>query len=334
VLAGGLIVDALSWRWILFINLPIGLAAAFAAQRLLLEGRDQNATRNFDLLGALSATAGLTLLVFGIVRTDTSGWGDPTTLITIAIGVALLGAFLLIEGVIAKAPLMPLRLFRSRRLSAANVIIMLVGAATFGMWFFFTLYLQQVLGYSALKAGIIFLPMTIALVIGSTLASRMTMRIGLKRLQIAGMGVLTLGLLWFTRLSTHPDYLGVMLPAGLLASIGMPFAYIPATISATAGVAPQEAGLASAVTSNARLFGGALGLAVLATIASSHTSAELHYPTAAVHTLGQALVSGFNLAFWVAAGIAAVGVLVAILGTPAPKPAPVAQPQKVLAAEA
>ncbi len=333
VLLGGIITDTLSWRWILFINVPIGLIAAFAAQRMLLEGRNEHATRNFDLLGALSATVGLSLLVFGIVRTDTSGWGDSTTLLTIFIGVALLAVFLLIEGRIAKAPLMPLRLFRSRRLSAANTIILLVGAATFGMWFFFSLYLQQVLGYSPLKTGFIFLPMTIAIVVGSTVASRITLRVGIKRLMISGMLVLTAGLAWFTQLSVHADYVGVMLPAGLLASLGMPFAFIPGTIAATSGVKPQEAGLASAVANTARLFGGALGLAVLATLASSHSKSELAHPTAAIHTVNQALVSGFDLAFVIAAVIAGVGVLVAALGIPRMAPAPAGQPQPAVAVE-
>lgn len=333
VLLGGIITQALSWRWILFINVPIGLIAAFCAQAMLMEGRNEKATRNFDLLGALSATAGLSLLVFGIVRTDTSGWGDSTTLLTIGVGLALLAAFLLIEGRIAKAPLMPLRLFKSRRLSTANLVIMLVGAATFGMWFFFSLYLQQVLGYSPIKTGLIFLPMTIAIVVGSTIASRITLRIGIKRLMLPGMVVLTAGLVLFTRLSVHPDYLGVMLPAGLLASFGMPFAFIPGTISATTGVRPQEAGLASAVANTARLFGGALGLAVVATIASSQSRSDLRHPTAAIHTANQALVNGFQLAFWVAAGIAAAGALVAAFGMPTATPAPAAQAAPAVAVE-
>jgi EmrB/QacA subfamily drug resistance transporter len=333
VLLGGIITQALSWRWILFINLPIGLIAAFVAQRMLLEGRNANATRNFDLLGALSATAGLSLVVFGIVRTDTSGWGDTTTLITIAVGVALLALFLLLEGKFAKAPLMPLRLFRSRQLSAANTVILLLGAATFGMWFFLTLYLQQVLGYSPIKAGLVFLPMTLAIVAGSTIASRITMRVGAKRLLISSMLALAVGLAGLTRIGVHGDYVGVILPAGVLASFAMPFALIPSTISATTGVRPEEAGLASAVANTARLFGGALGLAILATLASSHSDAEMRHPTAAVHTLHAALVSGFQLAFWLAAAIAVVGVFVAAFAMPSVRPATAAAQKQVIAVE-
>ena len=327
VLLGGIITDAINWRWVFFINLPIGLVAAFLSQRMLLEGRNANATRNFDVFGALSATAGLSLLVFGIVRTDTSGWGDSTTLLTIAAGLALLALFLTIEGKLARAPLMPLRLFHSRRLTAANIIIMLVGAATFGMWFFDSLYLQDVLGYSPLKTGLVFLPMTIGIIVGSTIVSRIIFRFGVRRLLICGLTGLTIGLLGLTRISVHSSSLWIMLVAGTIASSAMPFGLIPSTISATQGVKPQEAGLASAVANTARLIGGALGLAVLATLASSHTSSDLHHLTAAVHTPDQALVSGFQLAFWVAAAIAGVGILVAAFLMPSPQPAASGAPQ-------
>lgn len=333
VLLGGIITDALSWRWILFINLPIGLATAFFSQRMLQEGRNEHAARNFDFGGALTATAGLSAIVYGIVRTDSSGWGNATTLLSIGIGVALLIVFLVLEGRFAKAPLMPLRLFRSRQLSAANAIIGLVGASTFAMWFFLSLYLQEVLGYSAIKTGLVFLPMTLSIVAGSTIASRITMRFGAKRLLVIGMAALALGLGWLSDIGTHANYLGELLIPGVLASFAMPFAFIPGTICATSGVKPQEAGLASAVANTARLFGGALGLAILATIATSHSNAELRHPTAAIHTANQALVSGFQLAFLVAGGIAAVGMLVALLGMPKPRAGEAHQGQAAIVAE-
>jgi EmrB/QacA subfamily drug resistance transporter len=333
VLLGGIITDVLSWRWILFINLPIGLTAAFLSQRMLLEGRNENATRNFDFGGALTATLGLSALVYGIVRTDTYGWGDTTTLASIGIGVVLLITFVGLEGWFAKAPLMPLRLFRSRQLSAANLVIGLVGAATFSMWFFLSLYLQEVLHYSPIKTGLVFLPMTLSIVIGSTVASRITMRFGPKRLLVLGMAGLAIGLAWLSDIGVHPDYVGQLLFPGVLVSLSMPFAFIPATICATSGVRPQEAGLASAVANSARLFGGALGLAVLATIATSHSNSLLHHPTAAVHTVNEALVSGFQLSFWVGAGIAAFGVLVALFGMPQARRAEARQPQAAVVAE-
>ena len=320
VLLGGVLTDLLSWRWILFINLPIGLISALMAYRLISESTNPSATRNFDLAGALSATVGLSLLVFGIVRTDTTGWGDSTTLILIGAGIVLLAGFIVNEGWIAKAPLMPLRLFASRSLSAANVIVMLVGGATFGMWFFFSLYLQQVRGYSPLHAGLIFLPMTLAIVAGSVIASRITIRVGAKRLLILGMALLTAGLALFSLIHVHSSYLGTMLPASLLTSFGMPFAFIPGTITATSGVAPHEAGIASGIVNTARMFGGALGLAILATLATSHSDHLIrahqlaHSVTGA--TVNRSLVSGYDLALLVGAVMAFIGVLVASFLTP------------------
>ncbi|HXD63740.1 MAG TPA: MFS transporter, partial [Solirubrobacteraceae bacterium] len=298
VLLGGVLTDLLSWRWILFINVPIGLIAAVAAQRLLLESRNTARAREFDLRGALAATAGLSLLVLGIVRTDQTGWGDTSTLLLIAAGIVLLGVFVLIEGRFARAPLMPLRIYRSRTLSAANVIVLLVGGASFGMWFFVSLYLQQVHDYSPIRAGLAFLPMTLCIVAGSTGASQLVGRVGAKPILIAGMTSLTAGLFWFSDISVSGTYVGAMLFPSLLTALGIGLAFVPATISAVAGVAPQEAGLASGLVNTARLFGGALGLAILAATATSRTNSDLHHAGTTAHA---ALVSGFQLAFLVSA---------------------------------
>ena len=316
VLFGGILTELLGWRWILFINVPIGLAAAFFAQRLLAEGRNTHATRNFDFAGALTATGGLSLVIFGIVRTNVTGWGSASTLAFIAAGVVLMLSFLVIEGWFATAPLMPLRIFRSRSLTAANLVLVLVGGAVFGMWFFVSLYLQNVLGYSPLRAGLAFLPMTITIVMGSMIASRITIRVGAKRLLIAGMLSLSLGLLLFTRITADGSYVSDVLLPGLLTAVGMSFAFIPGTICGTAGVAPGEAGLASALINTSRLFGGALGLAILATLATSRTVSDLRHPTAAVHTVNQAMVSGFQLAFVIAAAFAFLGALIAAVAMP------------------
>jgi EmrB/QacA subfamily drug resistance transporter len=326
VLLGGILTDLLSWRWILFINVPIGIIAAIAAQHYIVESRNAGRAREFDLRGALAATSGLTLLVLGIVRTDQTGWGDSSTLLLITAGVALLALFVLIEGRFAREPLMPLRIFRSRTLSASNIVVLLVGASSFGMWFFVSLYLQQVLGYSPIRAGLAFLPMTLCIVAGSTLASRLVGRVGAKPLLIAGMASLTVGLFWFTDISPTGTYLSDMLFPSLLTAIGIGLAFVPATISAVAGVARQEAGLASGLVNTARLVGGALGLAVLAAIATSRTNTELHHAGTTAHA---ALVSGFQLAFVVSAGFALVGGLVAAFGLPrlpARVPAPAMAP--------
>jgi EmrB/QacA subfamily drug resistance transporter len=322
VLLGGILTDALSWRWILFINVPIALIAAFTAQRLIAEGRDRSRARNFDLRGALAATVGLSLVVLGIVRTDQTGWGSPATLGLIAAGVVLLGAFLLIEGRFASHPLMPLRIYRSRALSAANVVVLLVGGATFGMWFFLSLYLQQVLGYSPLRAGLAFLPMTLCIVIGSTVASRLVQRIGTKPLLVTGMTAQTIGLLLFAGVPVAGNYLNDILLASLLVAIGIGLSFVPATIAAVAGVAPAEAGLASGLVNTARMFGGALGLAVLAAIATGQTNRDLRTGFSA-HA---ALTGGFQVAFVVAAGFAAVGGLVALFGLPRLRPRAAAHP--------
>ena len=316
VLLGGVLTELLGWRWILFINVPIGLAAALLAHRLIVAHAPAQRRRDFDLTGALTATVGLSLLVLGIVRTDVTGWGSASTLAIVGAGVVLLVAFVAVEGRFAKSPLMPLRIYASRTLSASNVIVLLVGGASFGMWFFLSLYLQQVLGYSAIRAGLAFLPMTLCIVVGSALASRLVTRIGAKPLLVAGMAALTLGLALFTAVSATGTYLGSVLVPSLLVAIGIGLAFVPATISAVAGVAPHEAGLASGLVNTSRLFGGALGLAILAALATARTNSDLHRTGAGVHAVHAALTGGFQLAFLVAAAFALIGGLVAVFGLP------------------
>jgi len=337
VLLGGILTDVLGWRWILFINVPIGLLAMLATQHYIAEGHNPERARNFDLTGAVTATAGLSILVLGIVRTDVTGWGAPQTLALIGAGLVLLVAFVATEGLFAEAPLMPLRIYASRTLSASNVVVLLVGGATFGMWFFLSLYLQQVLGYSPIRAGLAFLPMTLCIVAGSTLASRAVTRIGAKPLLVAGMISQAAGLLLFTNLSPAGSYLGNVIAPSLLVAIGIGLAFVPATILAVAGVASKEAGLASGLVNTSRLVGGALGLAILAALATARTNSDLKHVTATSQALHAALTSGFQLAFAVAAGFAVVGALVALLGLPRVpirrRPAAVSEQPHVMAAE-
>ncbi|HWF52262.1 MAG TPA: MFS transporter [Solirubrobacteraceae bacterium] len=316
VLLGGILTDIAGWRWILFINVPIGLIAAALTVMYVAEGRAPSRARNFDVAGALTATIGLSLLVLGIVRTDVTGWGNASTIALLAVGLGLLGLFLAIEGRFAKAPLMPLRIYTSRTLSAANVVVLFVGAASFAMWFFVSLYLQEVLGYSPIKAGLAFLPMTLCIVAGSVLASRFVLRIGAKPMLIAGLLAQAAGLLLFARVAVNGAYLSDVIAPSLLVAIGIPLSFVPSTISAVHGVAAPEAGLASALVNTARLVGGALGLAVLAAIATARTNSDLRHSAGGTHAFHVALTSGFHIAFVVSAGLAVAGALVATFGMP------------------
>jgi EmrB/QacA subfamily drug resistance transporter len=311
VLLGGVLTDVLGWRWILFINVPIGLIAAIAAQRLLLESRNTARAQEFDVRGALAATVGLSLLVLGIVRTDVTGWGSVQALGLIAGGLVLLGTFVLVEARLATQPLMPLRIYRSRTLSASNIVVLLIGGATFSMWFFLSLYLQQVRGYSAIRAGLAFLPMTLCIVTGSTVASRLVARVGTKPLLVTGMLAQAIGLGWFSQLTPGGSYAVEVLVPSLLVAIGIGISFVPVTISAVAGVKPDEAGLASGLVNTSRLFGGALGLAVLAAVATARTDHVLGHGAASIAVMHSALTSGFQLAFGLAGAVSLLGAIIA-----------------------
>ena len=312
VLLGGILTDLLSWRWILFINVPIGLTAALLASRYIPETREAARRRSFDLAGAITATVGLSVLVLGIVRTDVTGWGAASTLGLLAAGAALLATFLAIEGRIARSPLMPLRIYSSRTLSAANLVVLMIGAAVFAMWFFLSLYLQQVLGYSPLRAGLAFLPMTLCIVACSTLASRVVTRVGPKPMLVAGMTLQAIGLVLFTHISPDGSYLSDVLVPSLLIATGIGFSFVPVTIAGVTGVASEEAGLASGLVNTSRFVGGALGLAILAALATARTNGDVHHGLAA-HA---ALTGGFELAFGIAAAFSAAGALIALVGLP------------------
>src|SRR3954454_19376480 len=306
VLLGGVLTDLLSWQWILFINVPIGLAAAFLTPRYVEEGRSSAGTRSFDLAGAFSVTLGLVAIVFAIVRTEVNGWGSAQTLVVLGAGLALIAVFLVIEGRFAKRPLMPLRIFRSRPLSGANAVVLFLGAAMFGMWFFVSLYLQQVLGYSPIEAGLAFLPMTLMIIAGSTVASRLTSRRGAKPLLVTGMTLQAIGLLLFTGVSPHGSYVADVLAPSLFVAIGLGLAFVPVTIAAVAGVRRAESGLASGLVNTSRQMGGALGLAILATVATARTDALGGHGAVA-------LTAGYQRAFAIAAGFALAGAIVALL---------------------
>jgi predicted MFS family arabinose efflux permease len=307
-LLGGLLTDLLSWRWILLINIPIGLAAAYAALRTVPRvPRDARQRANFDLLGALTVTAGLVVLTYAIVGTETHGWGSARTLEVGGLGIGLLAFFLAVEARIATAPLMPLRIFASRALSGANIVVFCLGGAAFAMWYFVSLYLQQVLGYSPIEAGLSFLPMPVTIAICTRFASRWTGQFGPGPVLAFGMSMITTGMLWFSGVSADGSYLVDVLGPSLFTAAGIGFAFVPVTIAATTGVAGTEAGLASGIVNTSRQIGGSLGLALLATVATRHTADVAGSVSAVV-----ALNDGFQRAFAVGAVIAALGVISAL----------------------
>ena len=313
-LIGGVLTQALGWQWILFINVPIALVAIAGARRYVHDPETVGAgERHFDALGATVVTAGLVLLTFGIVRTDVEGWGSATTLLTLAGGLALLALFVLIEGRWSRRPLVPLDTFSSGTLRAANVVVFLLGSAVFAMWYFASLYMQQVLGYSPIGTGLAFLPMTAAIAIASTYAGRLVGRFGPGRILTLGMGLVAIGMVGFSFLSVGGSFLADIFWPGVITATGLGFSFVPVTIAAVTGVERSRAGLASGLINTSRQFGGALGLAVLATIASSHSATLLHDGDSA----GAALTGGFHVAFLVGAAFAAVGSVVAFTGLPA-----------------
>jgi EmrB/QacA subfamily drug resistance transporter len=306
-LLGGILTQTLSWRWILLINVPIGIAVALAALRVVARGkRDAGAARSFDLAGALTVTAGLVVLTYGIVETDTHGWGSLRTLVTLGLGLALLATFTFVEGRLAKAPLVPLRIFRSRAVSGANVVVFCMGAAAFAMWYFLSLYLQQVLGYDPIQAGLAFVPMTAAIIVTSQVASRGVGRFGPGMVLTLGMVLIGAGMIGLAQVSADGSYWGDVLIPSIVTAAGIGFSFVPVTIAATQGVRGPEAGLASGLVNTSRQVGGSIGLALLATVATQHTSDVAGTVSAAV-----ALTEGFQRAFLVGAGFAFLGAAVA-----------------------
>ena len=308
-LLGGILTEGLSWRWILFVNVPIGALIVLGALRAIRIPRaDPGLRRHFDVTGAITVTAGLVVLSFGIVEAERVGWASLQTLATLAAALVLLGAFLVVEGRLAAAPLVPLRIFRSRHLSGANAVVFCMGAAAFALWYFVSLYLQQVLGLSALEAGLAFLPMTGSIILVSQFASRMAGRLGPGPVLVFGMTCLGAGMLLLSRIDADGSFAGDVLGPSVVAAAGIACSFVPVTIAATAGVDGREAGLASGLVNTSRQVGGGLGLALLATLATSRT-ADLE----ATASQAEALTAGFARSFTVGACFALAGALVAVL---------------------
>ncbi len=324
-LLGGIITQELSWRWVLLINLPIGIVAALIARAVVVDRRREHAAGSFDLAGALAVTGGLLALVYGIVDAGEHGWGSPAALGPIALGIALLVLFCVIEGRFAAAPIVPLRVFSNRLLRTSNIVVALFSAALFPMWYFASLYLQEVLHFGPLDAGLAFLPMALTIMALATQAGGLVARFGAGPVLGFGLSLMAVGLALFGRMSVNGDYVSDFLLPSLLASSGIGLSVVPSTIAATATAAPSEAGLASGLVNTSRQMGGALGLAILASLAVLYTG---HLVNVDYRAPILALNDGFRLAFLLGAGFAATGALVAFrliprsVRPPGPQPAP------------
>jgi EmrB/QacA subfamily drug resistance transporter len=303
VLLGGVLTKFAGWEWVLFVNTPIGLAAAFLAPRLLLESRDHR-SKHFDVAGAVTVTAGLALLVYSLVDANQAGWGSARTIGLGAVAVALLAAFVLIERR-SREPLVPFSIFRLQTLRGSNIVALLIGMSLFSMFFFISLYMQQILGYDALKAGLAYLPLAVSIIISAGVASQAVTRIGFKPTLITGLVLITAGLLWFSQVSAGGSYLGDVLFPSLLAAVGLGFAFVSVTIGAVSGTTDENAGLASGLINTSQQVGGALGLAILAAVANASTDNAVGVSRLV------ALNDGFRDAFLVGAFFALAGAILA-----------------------
>ncbi|MFC4502217.1 MULTISPECIES: MFS transporter [Streptomyces] len=304
-LVGGALVEVLSWRWVLLINVPVGAVLLAGSLRWLAESRAGDG-RRLDLPGALLVTAGLATLAYGISRTEAEGWTAPATLVPLAAGLLLTGLFLAVEARTA-APLMPLGLFRARAVSAANAAMFLSGSAMFGMWFFLTLYAQNVLGYTPLEAGLALMPSSLAIVLGAKLAPRLMRTAGARTVAALGTLIGATGFGWQSTMSADGAYVtGIMLP-GVLMMAGAGLALTPLAALATSGIAPGEAGLVSGLVNTSRTMGGSLGLAVLSTIAAARTAGR---------GTPEALTEGYALAFRTGTGVLLAAAVLMLLWLP------------------
>jgi EmrB/QacA subfamily drug resistance transporter len=305
---GGVLTTTLSWPWIFYVNVPVGIAVFIASMRIVPESKDEHAHKSFDVAGAVTVTSGLLVLVYGIVKAQENGWTSLRTGGYFAVAIALLAAFLVIERRSAE-PLVRLSIFRVRTVRAANVVMFLVAAGLFAMFYFNTLYLQRVLGYSALEAGLAFLPFTAGIIIGAGLSQSLVPKLGARSVPLIGMPLAILGLLLFLRLQPDGSYVTDLLPGIMLASIGMGLTFVPITLIATSGIPADDAGLASGLYNTSQQIGGALGLAILATLAVDATQETLtglgREPLPADQA--QALVDGFHVAYLGSAALVAGG---------------------------
>ena len=303
VLLGGILTEYVGWEWVLWVNVPIGIFAAAIAPSLIAETKSEAETRHFDVAGAFTITLGLSALVFALLDAETVGWGSVQTIATIAGSLILLAAFVAIESR-SRAPLVPFSIFRVRTVTGANVVGILVGASLFSMFYFISLYMQQILGYSPIKAGLSYLPLAITIILAAGIASGLVTKVGFKPILAIGMACIALGLIWFTQIDVDGTFLEDILGPSLLAAVGLGFAFVPVTIAAVSGIEDREQGLASGLINTSQQVGGALGLAILAAVANGIINGS--------HDPGK-LTEGFQAAFLVGAGFAILGLIATLV---------------------
>ncbi len=304
---GGLLTGYASWRWIFFINVPIGAIAAVLAVRFLMEIRKEGDKDKLDITGAVLVTGGLAAAIYGIVNSSDKGWGSSSTIDWIIVGVVALVAFLFWEAKAASFPLVPFRIFRFRSLSSANAVMFLTGGVFFGFWYFLTFYFQYVLGYDAVKTGFAFLPMAVGIIAGAQISSRSLHKIGARPLVFAGAGLNAIGLWWLSLIKDNSTYLLHILLPSIICTFAIGLLFSPLATAATAQVDRAESGLASGLLNTSRQVGGSLALAILGTLAAERTNQFAN------HLLPIALTAGYERAFQISAIITLVGLLVAFL---------------------
>jgi EmrB/QacA subfamily drug resistance transporter len=325
VLLGGVFTEYIGWEWIFFVNVPIALGTLLLVRRYVAESRAEGLMKHFDAWGAVTVTASLMLLVYALTETTNAGWTAAHVLGTFAASAVLMAIFLTIE-LRSRSALVPLGIFRRRTLSGANLIGFGLGTMIFGMFFLLSLYMQQVLGYSAVKTGIAYLSVALTVIVAATISQMLVTRLGVKPVLVTGMVLLMSGLVYFSQVSSTGSYLGDLLPGFLAIGVGMGFSFVPISIAALAGVKGPEAGLASGLINTSQQIGGALGLALLTTVATTRAEGLLGSGTPAP----EAMTNGFGLAFLVAAGFALVSLITTLvvlkgddLKVAAAEPAPV-----------
>jgi EmrB/QacA subfamily drug resistance transporter len=301
VLAGGVLTQYLSWRWIFFVNVPVGALVLALTPRIVPESRREGAERSYDALGAVLVSSGLALLVYGISRAPNVGWATARTILLLVASGALLAAFLVNERR-AKDPLMPFQIFRVRTVAGANIVGFLLGGVLYANFFVLTLYVQDVLGYSAIKTGVTFVATAGTAVIAAGIAQALTTRFGPKPIIVIGLALLTGAMVWYAHIPVHGSFASDLLPGYLLVGVGIAFAYVPVSIASLAGVPEREAGLASGLINTSQQIGGAIGTAIASTIFISHSKSLVN----AGKSVAEAATGGYAWAFW---GLAVIGVL-------------------------